>query len=223
MFLIFFFFSFKSKERSWHQPYKPALQLRPQYCSLPLTPWSLLRLWPIAWVSYLPLTLCVLSHSSRVWLWAALWTVAHQAPQSLGFYRQEYWSGLPCPSPVKSSQPRDWIHASYVSCTGSHVLYQWCHLRSPHDVTCYHNETCPMHQAVWICLGFTLLFLCSAIFSRWLCVHILTIITQVLTNENYDLRVGTGVEGKLLHCHTILHTRLVSTCILSCLHNSQLP
>ena len=28
-----------------------------------------------------------------------LWTVAHQAPLSMGFSRQEYWSGLPCPSP----------------------------------------------------------------------------------------------------------------------------
>ena len=28
-----------------------------------------------------------------------LWTVAHQAPPSMGFSRQEYWSGLPFPSP----------------------------------------------------------------------------------------------------------------------------
>ena len=27
------------------------------------------------------------------------WTIAHQAPLSMGFSRQEYWSGLPCPSP----------------------------------------------------------------------------------------------------------------------------
>ena len=30
---------------------------------------------------------------------ATLWTVAHQAPLSVGFSRQEYWSGLPCPVP----------------------------------------------------------------------------------------------------------------------------
>ena len=30
---------------------------------------------------------------------ATLWTVAHQAPLSMGFSRQEYWSGLPCPPP----------------------------------------------------------------------------------------------------------------------------
>ena len=33
---------------------------------------------------------------------AALWTMAHQAPLSMGFFRQEYWSGLPCPSPGNS-------------------------------------------------------------------------------------------------------------------------
>ena len=41
----------------------------------------------------------VLSCFSRVWLFATLWTVAHQAPLSMGFFRQEYWSGLPFPPP----------------------------------------------------------------------------------------------------------------------------
>ena len=35
---------------------------------------------------------------SRVWLLATPWTSAHQAPLSMGFSRQEYWSGLPLPS-----------------------------------------------------------------------------------------------------------------------------
>ena len=34
---------------------------------------------------------------SRVWFFAAPWTVAYQAPPSMGFYKQEYWSGLPLP------------------------------------------------------------------------------------------------------------------------------
>ena len=42
---------------------------------------------------------CVPSHFSCVWLSAALWTVACQAPLSIGFSREEYWSGLPCPPP----------------------------------------------------------------------------------------------------------------------------
>ena len=36
---------------------------------------------------------------SRVWLPATPWTAAHQAPPSMGFSRQEYWSGVPLPSP----------------------------------------------------------------------------------------------------------------------------
>ena len=40
---------------------------------------------------------CVLSHFRYVQVCATLWTVAHQAPLSMGFSRQEYWSGLPCP------------------------------------------------------------------------------------------------------------------------------
>ena len=35
---------------------------------------------------------------SRVWLLATPWTAAHQAPLSMGFSRQEYWSGVPSPS-----------------------------------------------------------------------------------------------------------------------------
>ena len=34
---------------------------------------------------------------SRVWLLATLWTAAHQAPPSMGFSGQEYWSGVPLP------------------------------------------------------------------------------------------------------------------------------
>ena len=36
---------------------------------------------------------------SSVWLLATSWTTAHQAPPSMGFSRQEYWSGVPLPSP----------------------------------------------------------------------------------------------------------------------------
>ena len=41
----------------------------------------------------------MLSHFSRVWLFVISWTVAHQAPLSMGFSRQEHWSRLPFPSP----------------------------------------------------------------------------------------------------------------------------
>ena len=42
---------------------------------------------------------CTLSHFSHVRLFVTLWTVAYQAPLSMGFSRQECWSGLPRPPP----------------------------------------------------------------------------------------------------------------------------
>ena len=56
--------------------------------------------------------------SSRVRLFATLWTVAYQAPLSMGFSRQEYWSRLPFPSPgglpdpgIKPRSPALWTDA----------------------------------------------------------------------------------------------------------------
>ena len=48
---------------------------------------------------------CMLSHFSCVQLFVTLWTVAHQAPLSMGFSRQEHWSGLPCPPPGDLPDP----------------------------------------------------------------------------------------------------------------------
>ena len=42
---------------------------------------------------------------SRVRLFATLWTVTYRAPPSVGFSRQEYWSGLPFPSPGDLPDP----------------------------------------------------------------------------------------------------------------------
>ena len=52
------------------------------------------------------LSLCMVMKSlSRVRLFATPWTVAFQALQSMGFSRQEYWSGLPFPSPGDLPNP----------------------------------------------------------------------------------------------------------------------
>ena len=48
--------------------------------------------------------MCVFSH---VQIFVTPWTIAHQAPLSMGFSRQEYWNGLPFPSPADLSNP--WI------------------------------------------------------------------------------------------------------------------
>ena len=60
---------------------------------------------------------------SRVQLFATPWTVAHQAPPSMEFSRQEYWSGLPFPSPgdlpdpgIEPGSPALWVDALPSEC-----------------------------------------------------------------------------------------------------------
>ena len=53
------------------------------------------------------------------WATELNWTC--QAFLSVGFSRQEYWSGLSCRPPGESSWARDWTHVSCVSCTGRRV------------------------------------------------------------------------------------------------------
>ena len=50
----------------------------------------------------------LLSRFSHVWLCSTPETAAHQAPLSLGFSRQEHWSGLPLPSPMHESEKWKW-------------------------------------------------------------------------------------------------------------------
>ena len=51
--------------------------------------------------------MCILSH---VWFFVTLWTVAHQAPLSMGFSRPEYWSGLPFHFPEDLPDPGINLH-----------------------------------------------------------------------------------------------------------------
>ena len=55
-------------------------------------------------MSYLSLAR-VLSYFSRVWQFGTSCTVDHQAPLSMGFSRQDYWSGSPCPPPGDLPDP----------------------------------------------------------------------------------------------------------------------
>ena len=57
---------------------------------------------------------CEPSRFSRVWLFVTLWTVALQAPLSMGFCRQEYQSGSPCPS-WWNLPTRDWTGNSCIA------------------------------------------------------------------------------------------------------------
>ena len=63
---------------------------------------------------------------SPVQLFMTSWTVAYQAPQSMGFSRQEYWSGLPFPSP--GDFPTQGSNPSLLHC--AHTLYHLSYQRS---------------------------------------------------------------------------------------------
>ena len=65
---------------------------------------------PVAKVACVCVHVCVCVHAraqsfSCAQLFATPWTVAHQAPLSMGFSRQEYWSGLPFPPPGDLPHP----------------------------------------------------------------------------------------------------------------------
>ena len=75
-----------------------------------LTVWRLAPLLPLLIVQRSPVKVKVKSSVMSEWVATVhvsqtLWTVAHQAPPSMGFSRQEYWSGLPFPSPGNLPDP----------------------------------------------------------------------------------------------------------------------
>ena len=73
------------------------------------------KIYPSPWISCIPdiytsMCICILGVSevkslSCVWLLVTPWTIAYQAPPSMEFSRQEYWSGLPFPSPEDLPNP----------------------------------------------------------------------------------------------------------------------
>ena len=63
---------------------------------------------------------CVRTRSVMSEYFVTPWTIAHQAPLSMGFSRQKYWSGLPCPSPADLPDPGS---QSCISCIGRQILF----------------------------------------------------------------------------------------------------
>ena len=91
----------------------------------------------------------VLSHFSHVWLFVTPWTVAYQAPLSLGFSKQEYWSGLPCPPPGDLLWSGDW---TCISCIGRWVLYPPSHLGSSMHIL-WHIQILSLWYSRYITMG----------------------------------------------------------------------
>ena len=70
---------------------------------------------------------CMVSHNQ---LFVTPWTVAHQAPLSMGFSRQEYWTGLPFPPPGNLPDPGIEPTALVSPTLSRRILYQLRHQRS---------------------------------------------------------------------------------------------
>ena len=90
--------------------------------------WKLPMIWK-APLKFNPPSVCVLS---RVSLFATPWTVAHQAPLSMGSFRQEYWSGLPYPFPGDVANPgTEPAFLTSSALAGSFFTTSKYHLRRP--------------------------------------------------------------------------------------------
>ena len=74
-------------------------------------------------------------------------TVACQAPLSMGFYRQEYWSGLPFPTPGDLSDPG---LESLVSPALSVDSVPLCYLGSPEDAKILSNNDCNHMKSIHV-------------------------------------------------------------------------
>ena len=74
-------------------------------------------LYTILYTSYV----CLLNCCGHFRFFVTLWTVARQAPLSMGFARREYWNGLPCPLPGDLPNPGIEPESLYVSCIGRWV------------------------------------------------------------------------------------------------------
>ena len=89
------------------------------------------------------ISMLLLSRFSRVRLCVTPETAAHQAPWSLGFSRQEHWSGLPFPSPMQESEEWKWSRSAVSDSSRPHglqptrLLLPWDFLGKSTGVGCY--------------------------------------------------------------------------------------
>ena len=101
---------------------------------------------------------------SRVWLFATPWTVAYQAPPSMGFSRQEYWTGLPFLSP--GDLPKPGIEPGFptlqTDALPSEPPSKWWLLRIP----CIFKVTNPMVYVLQK-LFLACFWLCACSSNRW--------------------------------------------------------
>ena len=93
---------------------------------------------------------CMLSHFSHVQLFVTLWTVAHQAPLSVGILQARILKWVAMPSSRASPLPRGRTHIPQVFCIGRQVLYHQHPLGRPKYHNCYRvSKSCPTLCNPW--------------------------------------------------------------------------
>ena len=125
-----------------------------------LFPWNQslgsISLWYLLW--------CLLSRFSCLWLFSTPWTVAHQVPPSMGLSMQEYWRGLPFPSPGESSPPRDqtliaWVFNNSPSFTNTFCIpTNHCFVNVCSIFYIYLLSELPLDHLVWKIQSFFFFF-----------------------------------------------------------------
>ena len=84
---------------------------------------------------------------SRVWLFTTPWTAAHQAPPSMGFSRQEYWSGAPLPSPdMDIGHDKNWLKPTR---SRTSLVSQWLRLSAPNAASPGPGQWTGSHMLKW--------------------------------------------------------------------------
>ena len=142
------------------------------------------------------LLLLLLSHFSRVRLCATPETAAHQAPPSLGFSRQEHWSGLPFPSPTHEREK--WKGSRSVMSDSSRpiglqptrLLHPWNFPGKSTGVGCH----CLLRGHNWACPN-TLKKVPQRIITKPVVTYLLTWLSEYQVHIHKECTVGLSVDA----------------------------
>ena len=128
--------------------------------------------------------LLLLSHFSPVQLCVTPWTAAHQAPLSMGFSRQEYWSGVPLPS----------LCAELQTCLSPHPFEMFP--TTLHHSIIPHHRWCPL-----LFISFVYSFFCSCNLQATWTFNLseLTQVPKALVSTEWVPRHGTQSMNKQLN------------------------
>ena len=134
----------------------------------------------------------------NVWLSATTWTVTHQAPLSMGFSRQEYWSGLAIPFSRGSSWPRN---RTQVSCTAGRFFTVWATREAPVNSVARAKS--------WGYKAKSTFLKCRAVPSRLVSAFLFKLTPHCslpcpLRSSNLELLIALQTSSTLPHFHTCL-------------------